>query len=49
MSKLAVSNVPLCTSSTEGADIPPIFITIFDAESLLKTATAKVSIPLRFP
>ena len=47
--KSAVSNVPLCTSSTDGADILPIFITIFDVANLLNTATAKVSIPFKFP
>ena len=47
--KLAVSNVPLGTSSTVGADILPIFITILEAANLLNTATAKVSMPLRFP
>ena len=47
--KSAVSNDPLCTSSTDGADILPIFITIFDEANLLNTATAKVSIPFRFP
>ena len=47
--KSAVSRSPLCTLSTEGADILPIFITIFEFANFLKTAQARVSIPLRFP
>jgi hypothetical protein len=49
MEKSAVKSDPLCTSSTDGALIAPTFILILEAASLLNTATAIVSIPLRFP
>jgi hypothetical protein len=49
MSKDAVKSVPLCTSNKDGALIAAIFITIDDAASLLKIATATDSIPFRFP
>jgi hypothetical protein len=49
MSKDAVRSVPLCTSNTEGALIAAIFITIVEAANLLKTATAVLSIPCKFP
>jgi hypothetical protein len=49
MEKSAVRRDPLCTSSTEGALIAPIFSLIDDAASLLNTATAIVSMPCKFP